>query len=285
MKRICPKCGSLNQDHIRNGYFKRRRDGKTVQRFRCKICKKEFSDATFQARYRQRLRHLNGVIEKEFISGSSIRRMAKTLGINPKTVSHRLEYLAKRARASQARRLKKLKNIQEVQFDDMESFEHTKLKPVSITIAVVKKKRIILGAEVSQMPAKGLIAKRSRKKYGRRKDHRKKARDSLFEKIKPSVSEFAQFESDQQPHYPESVQHHFPGAIHKTFKGRRACVTGQGELKAGGFDPLFSLNHTCAMLRYAISRLVRRTWVTTKKIQQLQNHIDIYIDYHNRLLV
>ena len=36
---------------------------------------------------------------------------------------------------------------------------------------------------------------------------------------------------------------------HQTFKRRRGCVVGQVELKAGGFDPLISLNQTCAMFR------------------------------------
>jgi len=38
-------------------------------------------------------------------------------------------------------------------------------------------------------------------------------------------------------------------ATHRTVKGRRGSIAGQGELKKIGFDPLFSLNHTCAMLR------------------------------------
>jgi len=50
--------------------------------------------------------------------------------------------------------------------------------------------------------------------------------------------------------------------VSSTTKGRRECVVGQGELKGGGFDPLFSLNHTCAMIRAHVSRLFRRTWNT-----------------------
>jgi len=53
-----------------------------------------------------------------------------------------------------------------IQFDDMETFEHTKCKPLSITLAVEEKTRRILDYQVSQMPAKGLLAEISRKKYG-----------------------------------------------------------------------------------------------------------------------
>ncbi|MCB0355358.1 MAG: IS1 family transposase [Bdellovibrionales bacterium] len=285
MKRVCPHCHSTDLFHVRNGYFFRESGRVRVQRYRCKICRKEFSDATFQLRYRQRLRRINGLIERELISGASLRRIALMLKINYKTVAHRLNYLAHKARWQNERRLAKLNPICEVQFDDMETFEHTKMKPVSITLAVIKKQRFILGAEVSTMPAKGLLSKRARKKYGARRDGRRKARERLFKKLQRCVLPQALIESDENPHYNTQVQQYFPQCCYQQYKGRRGCVVGQGELKAGGYDPLFSLNHTCAMLRYSVSRLVRRTWVTTKRLDQLQNHIDIYINYHNRMLI
>jgi hypothetical protein len=88
--------------------------------------------------------------------------------------------------------------------------------------------------------------------------------------------------SDESPHYPQDVKKHFPYAEHQKFKGRRGCVTGQGELKAGGFDPLFSLNHTAAMFRANVNRLFRRTWNTTKKMSRLRLHLFVYIDFHNQ---
>lgn len=76
-----------------------------------------------------------------------------------------------------------------------------------------------------------------------------------------------------------------PQASHQTHKGRRGAVVGQGELKKIGFDPLFSLNHTCAMLRANISRLVRRTWATTKRADRLKDHLFVYMDVHNSELI
>jgi len=172
-----------------------------------------------------------------------------------------------------------------VQFDDLETFEHTKLKPLSVTLAVEKETRYVLGFEVSRMPAKGLLTKKSRKKYGHRKDERAEGRDRLFRRLKGKVCPRALFESDSNPHYPVTLRKHFPLATHKTVLGQRGAVTGQGELKKTAFDPLFSLNHTCAMLRANVSRLIRRTWCTTKKLQPLIDHLEIYVWYHNEVLI
>lgn len=59
---------------------------------------------------------------------------------------------------------------------------------------------------------------------------------------------------------------------------------GQGELKAGGFDPLFSLNHTCAMYRDNLTRMSRRTWCTTKGPDRLQSLVNLYVCAHNFMI-
>jgi hypothetical protein len=172
----------------------------------------------------------------------------------------------------------------EIQFDDLETSEHSKCKPISVAIAVDPKTRKILSYQTSPMPAKGLLKKKALKKYGKRKDKRKDGWNQMMKDLQGVVHPEATFTSDENPHYPPILKRHFPSAVHKRFKGRRGCVTGQGELKSGGYDPLFSLNHTCAMLRAHISRLFRRTWNTTKNIQGLKDHLAIYVRLHNEVL-
>jgi len=65
----------------------------------------------------------------------------------------------------------------------------------------------------------------------------------------------------------------------------RGSLTGQGELKRIGFDPLFNINHTLAMMRDNIKRLTRRTWCTTKVANSLDDVIAIYQHYHNSTLI
>jgi len=172
-----------------------------------------------------------------------------------------------------------------VQFDDLETFEHTKCKPLSVTLAVEEGSRRILGLEVALMRGKGRLASKARELYGERKDGRNKARAVLFRRIRRLLSEEPTIKSDSNPHYPASVKRHFPTAKHVTYLGKRGATTGQGELKKLKFDPLFSLNHTCAMLRANINRLFRKTWCTTKRADRLYSHLILYADYHNHFLL
>ncbi|HEY8280325.1 MAG TPA: hypothetical protein VIH99_11920 [Bdellovibrionota bacterium] len=170
-----------------------------------------------------------------------------------------------------------------IEFDDLETFEHTKCKPLSITLAVESQTRRILGLEVSTMSAKGLLVEKARK-YGPRHDGRKEARAALFKQLTNFVADDVVIKSDNNPHYPLDVAAHFPKANHWRYEGKRGSLGGQGELKKLRFDPLFSLNHTCAMFRANVNRLFRKTWCTTKRADRLRAHLMIYAHYHNQHL-
>ncbi len=216
----------------------------------------------------------------------SQRRAAILVGVDKKTVVRYFRFIANEcARREKTRLIKHGRDrLKHVQFDDLETFEHTKLKPLSVALAVDPNTRKILGIQVSRMPAKGSLARKSIEKYGRRKDERKQGWNRLFKGLVSTVIPDAEFLSDQNPHYPAALKKYFPFAKHAVTPGGRGAVTGQGELKKLAFDPLFALNHTCAMLRANLSRLIRRTWCTTKNIRGLEDHLAIYVDYHNRVL-
>ena len=216
-----------------------------------------------------------------YANGMSQRACAEILGVRRATVARKLTMLGKVCRRKNARVKPRVGPTATVVFDEMETFEHTKCKPVSIAIAVEEKTRHILSVHVSKMPAKGRLARIAWKRYGYRRDMRKRGLTWMMKDLKKRTKDLTTMKSDECPRYPIHVLRHFPDVNHERFKGRRACVVGQGEMKAGGFDPLFSLNHTCAMNRDHIKRLARKTWCTIKKRQRLQDFLDIYARYHN----
>jgi hypothetical protein len=207
--------------------------------------------------------------------------------LNRKTVVRKIRFLAEEERKKQKAFLDthyREKPLAQIQWDDLETSEHTKCKPLSVTLAVDPETRKILHFQVASMPAKGHLAEISRRKYGFRADERPKAWALLMKGLTPYVREDCEWTSDDNPHYPRFLRKHYPKAIHTHVKGGRGAITGQGELKKLRFDPLFSLNHTCAMLRANLNRLFRRTWCTTKNRQGLIDHLSLYVSFHNSVL-
>ena len=291
MTRSCPYCitqpssSGFPDRIVRAGFFRRRSDSKKIQRFRCLNCFRYFSLATFHPCFRQKKRGFNFKIARDLRSGVSLRRIAKNHHLSRNTVRRKFQFIASQSELE----FKSMNHLCEkaniIEFDDLETFEHTKCKPLSVTLAVENRTRRILGFQVASMPAKGKLARIARKKYGFRLDERSQKRKILFQEIQHFVNEGALIKSDENPHYVKDVQKFFPKSFHERHKGQRGSIVGQGELKKVRFDPLFSLNHTCAMLRANINRLFRRTWCTTKIAENLLRHLYIYAEYHNKVLI
>ncbi len=286
----CPRCHS-SQPHseARNasskfhlgGFYRRKSDKKVILRYLCLSCRKSFSQATYDPCCWQKKRHLNFPLFEHLASGNSQRRCAYLLRTNRKTIRRKFLFLGARALLELRKFNLIFPSSQVIEFDDLETFEHSKCKPLSITLAVESKSRRILGFSVSSMSAKGLLAAKALKKYGPRRDERAEGRMRLFHFLKGVVDPISIIKSDQNPHYTPDVSQHFPLSSHITVKGQRGAITAQGELKKINWDPLFSLNHTCAKLRADVNRLIRKTWCTTKKVSCLRYHLAIAACYHN----
>lgn len=212
-------------------------------------------------------------------------RMAWLLNVHPITIKRKVIYLARKCRLEHQKLMQELDLIEHIQIDDLITIEHTKLKPLSVSTAIDGETRLILGCQVSQIPAFGHLARISRKKYGYRESTHQIGLEKLFESIKSLVHPNALIRTDEHKMYPSFIYQYFPNCELQRFKSDRGSVTGQGELKKNAQDPLFSINHTYAMLRANINRLFRRTWCTTKDPKRLQDHLDIYTHCHNLKLL
>ena len=286
----CPSqsSGPDSRRVVRKGYFNRSSDCRRIQRFLCRCCNRTFSNAIRSDCYRQKKRTLNDQIFKLLESTMSERRVALHLGISRTTVARKVRFLNERAkrRNEDFRQsiLKSGKPIEAIQFDEMESFERSKCLPLSIPLIVVPGTRKILAVGVAQMPATGLLVEKARKKYGKRADERAQVAARLLKQVAPLLSPDVKILTDQKPQYPSWIREQLPQARHETTPGRRGSGTGQGELKVGGWDPLFSLNHTAAMFRANVNRLLRKTWCTSKRADRLEGHLQRYMQYHNERL-
>lgn len=284
MNQCCPKCNSLKLHS--HGTFRRKSDAKLMQRWRCGDCRCTFSQATFSTCYRQKKRRVNAMLGKLLSSGISQRRAALVLKLTRKTVARKLIFLGTKAKWNQQDFVRTLghEELKHIQIDDLITSHHTKLKPLSLTLVVSKKSRHILAASLSEIPAFGHLADISLRKYGKRQNELGENLQKLGPELKALLPKTGTIDSDQHALYPAIVKRHLPGWQHQTFKGQRASVAGLGELKSKARDPLFSINHTLAMLRANINRLFRRTWNTTKKPENLMHHFWLYADFHNGTL-
>ncbi len=275
----CPQ--GCERGTIKKGYYVCRWNNQPVPRYLCKGCGQRFSSRARLATYRQKKPHLNEAIFQMYASAMTQRRIARNLRINRKTVVRKFLFLAGRAREAHEEALAKWGAVAEVQFDEMESFEHTRLKPLTIAFAVEASSGRLLETRVASIPAKGRLAAISRQKYGFRRNDGAKARAAVLSQV-ARVAPHATIVTDAHPAYPSQILTLLPNAKHvavATRFGKRFRPEGS---RKNVDDALFALNHMAAKLRHDLSRLMRKVWVTTKKTSRLQDHLALYRAFHNQ---
>ena len=267
----CPNCGSVS--YIKKGYYKTKHNHQSVPRYKCKDCACNFSSHSNRETFKQHRPELNENVFKLSSSSVTMRRMAIILGCARGTIERKLNFISKVAKDAHEERIK-LSSTHNIHFDEMETFLHTKLKPLSIALAVDSDSLDILSASVAQMRCKGKLAEFGHKKYPEWCiDNRSLACSKVIEEVKKISPQIHSITSDAKKSYPSIFKKNLPDAEIFIYKSRKT--------KKGEFNPLFQLNHAAAKIRSDLSIMRRRTWACTKKISNLQRHLDIYIAWNN----
>lgn len=284
MKRSCPEISCKSDKIVKDGFYFRRNDSRKIQRLKCSVCSKKFSYSTGTLEFAQKKRRVNFLLLKLFCSKVSQRRAAKIVGVNKNTVARKFDYWANKAELENQKFNEKLAKTpaKHIQFDDLITKEKTKLKPLSVTVAVDANRKYILCAEVSQIAAFGYLAKISRKKYGLRKSNHIESLNKAFSSLTKVVGKRALIQSDEHRSYEPIVGEYFPKADYFQYKSEKGCIAGQGELKKVSYDPIFQINHTLAVMRDSISTMVRRSWCCTQDPDRLHGHLQMFMFYYNQ---
>lgn len=167
--------------------------------------------------------------------------------------------------------------------DELETYEtDRRLQPITVPILIHRDSRFIVHLESAPLPARGGLSRldRARKearerRFGRRKSGSSRAVEACLVRLKSVHSKAAPLEmvTDRKAAYPPLVRRHFaPGGAHVRVSSSETRNT---------LNPLFPINHSLAMLRDHVSRLVRRSWCASKSRERLDHHLWIYAAWRN----
>ena len=260
----CPKCQSKNKK--KKGFMKTK-FAKT-QVYQCKDCGRKYTKRNDSINYRKRKQYLRRKITKLYCERMSLNGIARVLGVNIKTVVRYFRENSKLSKQANKKRIVKGELLTSyVQFDQLETYEHTKRKPVGIQVSIRHKTGEIISAKAGYIPIRALaVSKTYSEEWNKKAVNSTHTLKMLLETKKVLNRNSATITCDQD-------------------KGQ------VGVLKELYKDPFITLapssrehkkiDRVFRRMRQDISRLGRRTLSTTKDIKQLQNHLDLYIKYNN----
>lgn len=284
-RNLCPsrQDGAAFRFH-RDGTFPRRADGRRVQRFRCSVCRRRFSAQSFRLDFGLRKPQVNVAVLGCLVSKVTHRQTARILLIDRKTVHHRLRLFGPALRAFHEAMLERARSGGGLRgafsLDELETYEHDRrLKPLTVPVLIHARSRFVVHAEVGQLPARGNLSPRDRARklaQGPRPSESRETVRRCFRALARAHHPRAWIElvTDQKSTYRPLAKEVFGArlAVHVRESSRR---------RRNAQNVLFPINHSFAMMRDQISRLVRRTWAASKLRTMLRHHAWIWIAWRN----
>ena len=274
-------------NYHRKGFYGRKCDGDRVQRFKCLSCGRWFSEQTFKVNYRLKRPELDVPIFQDLICKVTQRQSARTLGCKRAAVALRLRLFSVHCRTFHRQQLDlalaKGPLHGRFQLDELETFEHNRrLAPVTAPALIDAHSYFIVHTATGDLPARKPLSELNQEKLAMRERARgKRYSESCFAvkrcwgkldrltASRPVIS----VTTDRKTAYASSLR--------KRFGGRLQHTRVSAKEPRGYNNPLFPVNHTFAMFRDGMSRLVRRNWATTKITRELRHHLWTWMTWRN----
>ena len=271
----------------RHGTYRRRCDGRVVPRFLCLECGRSCSSQTFRVDYRLRLPRLHLAVFDLLASKVTLRQASRVLGIQRRTIEHRLELLGRHCRDLHRAALARIAARGGLHgtfvLDELETFEHDRhLRPLTVPVLVHSPSGFVLHAGVAPLPTRRPVPPRKRaalrrmeRAEGRRRSGSRRAVERAFEVLDRVLASApgSLVVTDEKVSYPGALRRKVRRPIaHERVSSRRVRSRA---------NPLFPVNLTFAMVRDGASRLVRRSWAVSKRARRLELHLWVWIAFRN----
>ena len=284
-----PACDpSQGFQYQRRGTYRRSCDGRTVQRFQCKKCKRTFSTQTFRVDRNLRRPSIDILIFLGFVSKESQRQMTRKYHCGRGAVARRMKRYGEHCRAFHERALRSRETSLRWEgrflLDELETYEtDRRLKPVTVPLLAHLPSRCILHAAVGTLPArKPLPPKKQKQLEQMEAPPAGKRRSESHAKVSECFSILSEITKNEKlVHVGTDEKATYRTILKKTIGKRLVHQRTHSKEPRTIKNPLFLVNHTFAMLRDGLGRLVRRNWGATKEREKLEWHLWLYIGWRN----
>ncbi len=285
----CPSASPGAQFRYRNsGSYLRDCDRRKVQRFYCHACRRRFSAQSFRLNYRFRKPQIDAWVFRCMVSKVTHRQTARLLEVDRKTIHRRLHRFAPALHDLHRGVLDCARDAGGIRgsfsLDELETFEGSRrLCPVTVPALIERRSLFVVHLETGMLGARGHIGKREIAKraerertIGKRRSESRAMVGRCFARLAVCHRPHGMVEvvTDKKRAYRTELKRFFPNRVgaHITESSRRARNRS---------NPLFAINHTFAMMRDQVSRLVRRSWGASKDRKALKRHLWIWAAWRN----
>ena len=265
---------------VRDGVFFRRHAPHRIQRFRCRHCRRRFSEQTFRTTYWLQRPHLLRPVFQALLACSGYRQVARALETSPHTV---LTHAARLGRhcllVHQQLRPARLPE-EPLVLDGFESFEWSQYHPTLYHVAAGQHSHFFHGFTESELRRSGRMTARQKRRRAKleavlgRPDPRSVENEvtALLGTLAPEPRAL-ELHSDEHTDYPRALKRlpHLD-VTHRTISSRAARTTR---------NPLFAINLLDLLIRHSGANHKRETIAFSKRRQSAAERLWVLAVWRN----
>ena len=262
------------------GTFTRLKPPYTVQRYRCRACRRTFSTQTFAATYWLKRPGLLVEVQKHAVSGASNRQVARILGCAPSTVDNQLARLGRHCLLFHRQLVARASPFVDIVVDGLVTFEFSQYHPYEIIVAVDRNSSFFIHFAEAERRRSGTMTayQKQRRKmletYHLRPDPRAVLR-AMIEVLSVSLQGAikAHIWSDKHRAYPVAIRRiRWCEVEHETVDSRARRTRK---------NPLFEVNCLDMLIRHCLKDHTRETIAFGKRRQHSIYRLAIFQVWRN----
>jgi transposase-like protein len=265
---------------VRDGHFRRARDPVRVQRFRCRHCRRHFSEQTFRTSYWLKRPELLVSVFHRLVGGSGLRQIAREFGCSPQTIATHAARLGRHCLLFHEQRRPRGTLAEPAALDTFVSFEFSQYHPTGFHLLAGRESHFFHGFTDSELRRSGTMTPRQRRvreqleaRHGRPDPRSTETEVAELLAIVLHGCRRAEIHSDEHHDYPRALAR-LPGVAitHRTISSRAARTSR---------NPLFPLNLLDLLIRHSSANHKRETIAFSKRRQCAAERLWVLLAWRN----
>jgi transposase-like protein len=274
----------------RAGFYRTAAFGQ-VQRYRCRACRRHFSDQTFALDYFVKRPLPYPTIFQRVTGTSGLRTIARALQVSHHAVVNRIGRLARQALAIQSQLCRQLVLGEDLSADGFESFVSSHYEPDNIHLLVGARSQFLYSFDYAHLRRKGRMSAAQKRRRQQRESRYVRAHVSVrqsFTRLLESAASLIEtappgrylLSTDEKLEYVQALAAQ-PHCRQLMAAGklvhRRICSRRPRTLT----NPLFPVNYLDRQLRKDCAQHVRETVQFARSVNNGLERLAVYQLYHN----
>lgn len=279
----CQHLDPAGRFYVRHGTFVAACRAAPTPRYRCKSCRRTFSEQTFRQDYRDRKPELNPRLFQLLASGVGFRQSGRMLGIGVSAVQRKSHKIGRQMALLHENLSQHLPTGSTFLLDEEETYEAASIRRVGVAVLIEQQHWFVVATEAGPIRrlAKAGTARRrwqdnDERRHGKRPDESSRCVRTVLQALRDKVGDRSiVLRTDQKPSYGRLARQVFGAEVqHERTSGKDPRTPS---------NPLFPINTMLTIGRDLVGALRRQSWLVGKKFEKLATRLAIFMVNRNYL--